>query len=94
MKALFTTESLFALAAKWAANNPELTARLARAHVLVLRNAVRAAGDGEFYVDATKGNVTGRDSELYSVDIQAVPEPASMAALMVGAAALVRKRKK
>ncbi len=45
-------------------------------------------------VSGQKGVSTFDDSEAYSVEVTAVPEPASLIALGAGAAALIRRRKR
>ena len=46
----------------------------------------------EFIVSASDGSFTAVDNEMYGVDV--VPEPASLAALSIGLAAIARKRRK
>lgn len=46
----------------------------------------------EFIVSASDGVNTATDNEFYGVNV--VPEPGTMAALAIGAAALLRKRRK
>lgn len=46
----------------------------------------------ELVVDATDGQITTSDNEMYGVNV--VPEPATMAVLGLGAAALLRRRRK
>lgn len=48
----------------------------------------------EIAINATKGSANFNDNEAYSLTVEAVPEPASMAALGLGALALLRRRRK
>ncbi|HLO98288.1 MAG TPA: PEP-CTERM sorting domain-containing protein [Fimbriimonas sp.] len=48
----------------------------------------------EFSLTASNGTFSSTDVEMFGVDVNAVPEPASMAVLGLGAVALLRRKRK
>lgn len=55
--------------------------------------ALNSTSPSTLTISATDGVNTYGDSEAYVVNVEAVPEPATMAVLGLGAAALVRRRR-
>lgn len=56
--------------------------------------AFNSINPSEIVVSGSNGVSTFNDSEAYSVEVVAVPEPATLAVLGLGAAALIRRRRK
>lgn len=57
-------------------------------------NNASATDFAELSLTASNGTFSSTDIEMFGVDVNAVPEPATMAVLGLGAAALLRRKRK
>jgi hypothetical protein len=57
-------------------------------------NSLSPTSTSQFVVGASKNGVSFSDNEYFAVDVQAVPEPASIAMLGIGSLALIRRRRR